>query len=189
MSRNSQMRSISSAGQPWKVESVSVFERCVGYSRSRASLNSAREFRAQLFDHGAGIAHAVEEFLDLFAFDAGQVVADAEVEDHFARGAQQRIAAEGRIAAEHFDQHRAGHVFAQRIGRPAAPATTRCCSRRWSCRCRPADRQPVVHLHRFQLQNSRRRPRSSAEYSEPFACAARRRGRRRCRRLCRENGL
>ncbi len=92
--------------------------------------------------------------MHFFAFDAGQIVADAEIENGFAGRAQQCIVAEYRIAAEHFDEHGAGHVFAQRmldeqflrpfdvvadVGHVDAGST---------------DGKAVVHLHRFELEDS-----------------------------------
>ena len=68
---------------------------------------------------------------------------------------EQRVAGEGRIAAEHFDQHRAGHVFAQRIFDEQFLRPFDVVADVGHVDAGAADRQPVVHLHRFQFQNPR----------------------------------
>ena len=170
MSRNSQMRSISSAGQPWKRGERERVRQVRGILQIAGPRIVRGNFGTQLFDHGAGVAHAVQELLHLFAFDAGQIVADAEVENCFARGAQQCIAAKRRIAAEHFDQHRAGDVFAQRIGHQQFLRPLDVVADVGHVDAGAADRQGGRSLAPFSAPEFGRRPRSSAEYSEPFAC-------------------
>ena len=103
------MASISSGGQPWKVDKVSVSETRVVKGRSRrwrqASGISARRRSIDL----ARVHHALEEGADLGGADAGEIVADAHVEHRFPQtGAKAR-------GLQHLDQHRALDIFLQRL--------------------------------------------------------------------------
>ena len=118
------------------------------------------DFAAEFFDDRAGVAHAVEEVLDFFAADAGQIVADAEIENRFADGPEQRIAGKLRIAAEHFDEHGAGDVFAERIFDAEFLRPFDVVADVGDVDAGAADGQAVVHLHGFQFQDAGARRRS-----------------------------
>ncbi len=102
-----------------------------------------------------GVAHAVEKFLNLFAADAGQIVANAKIENGFPGRTQECVASEQRIAAEHFNQHGPGNIFAERIFDEQFLRPFDVVADVGHVNARPANGQAVVHLHRFEFQDAR----------------------------------
>ena len=135
--RKTAIASISSAGQPWKVESVTWSERAVRKSRSRRRRSSSGISRRSASTSAR--ASFIDAIQDRTAGEriAGEVVAHAQVEDVLVAGGVVRPA-EQALRPRHVDQHRALHVLARGSPRGAAPGSTPRCSPRSPCRCRAA---------------------------------------------------
>ena len=116
------MRSISSAGQPWNVESVMLRLSCGRIIEVAQRREPARNFVAQPLDAFARVDHAADEVDDLRRLDAGQVVADRHVVDRLAARCRPSTTSPNgrpktsRRVAQHVDQHRPLHVLVERLG-------------------------------------------------------------------------
>ena len=112
-----------------------------------------RNLRAQAIDDVPRIAHAVEEAADLVAADAGQVIAHADVVNHFAGRAGELTAAVAAIVSKHLDEHGPRNVFAQRVLNSQFLRPFDVVADIGHVDARPGNGQAVIDLHGLEFKD------------------------------------
>jgi hypothetical protein len=150
-SRNSAVRSISDGGQPWKVLSVTLDATSGVNGRSAYPHHAAGISRRSRSIGRPRVPHPADERLHAVARDAVEGVADAQVErEPLEPGGQAQPPAGG----EHLDQHRRLHVLVERLLERQLLRPLDVEADRPHVDARPRHGDPVVRLHRLQLDDS-----------------------------------